>query len=451
MINDVFEEDYLEKQIKKALDIYKPKIDVQSTEIKRIINIVQKFIAKKELICYGGTAINNILPPDKWFYNYEEEIPDYDVFSKNAIDDAKELADIYFKSGYVNVEAKAGVHTGTYKVYVDFIPIIDITNMNDFFFDNLKNESKFFIKSTKRNYIKEQYDKMKILYCPPDFLRAQFYRELSEPSGNTQRWAKIYPRLKVFNEVYPLKEDPCLFQRYITRMKHEVSIYDIIFNTLKTTEIEHILSGSLAINIITKTKVKRADFQILTLQTDELTKEIVNNLSKNKLFVIETNKIEGIDDFIGDAYEILVNQKIVCRIINLTKCNSYNTIKYNGDNFNVASIDTLLYLFLMFSYIKGNGDKYLCMSHFLFDYQKKQFLKNKNLLKKGLLSRFNIQCKGPVLTKEKLRKEKSILYRKYSKDKSYRGRKTYEKHFLKYDPSDPKRIKSPKSKRSPKK
>ena len=33
---------------------------VSSNEMKRMIQIVEDFLVKKKLICYGGTAINNI-------------------------------------------------------------------------------------------------------------------------------------------------------------------------------------------------------------------------------------------------------------------------------------------------------------------------------------------------------------------------------------------------------
>ena len=91
---------------------------------------MENFISKKGLVCYGGTAINNILPERDQFYNKELEIPDYDCFSSKAMEDAKELADIYYKAGYTEVEAKAGVHVGTYKVFVNYIPIADITQLN---------------------------------------------------------------------------------------------------------------------------------------------------------------------------------------------------------------------------------------------------------------------------------------------------------------------------------
>ena len=49
-------------------------------EIKEIIGIVEDFIIDQQLVCYGGTAINNILPRSLQFYDKNIEIPDYDFF-----------------------------------------------------------------------------------------------------------------------------------------------------------------------------------------------------------------------------------------------------------------------------------------------------------------------------------------------------------------------------------
>ena len=35
---------------------------INSDDITKIITVVEDFIKQKNLICYGGTAINNILP-----------------------------------------------------------------------------------------------------------------------------------------------------------------------------------------------------------------------------------------------------------------------------------------------------------------------------------------------------------------------------------------------------
>ena len=127
--------------LRTAVDKAEEKIGkriVNSEEITKIIQIVEDFIKIKKLICYGGTAINNILPSEDQFYNKEVEIPDYDFYTTNALQDAKELADIYYKKGFTDVEAKSGQHHGTYKVFVNYIPVADITNLPTEIYNSLK-------------------------------------------------------------------------------------------------------------------------------------------------------------------------------------------------------------------------------------------------------------------------------------------------------------------------
>ena len=143
------------------------KIAANSPEIKRIIGIVENYIRQKQLICYGGTAINNILPKQDQFYNTDVEIPDYDFYSSNALTNAKELVDTYIKEGFVEVEAKSGQHHGTYKVFVNFIPVADITSLPKELFNAIK---------------KEAIRVAGIYYAPPNLLRMSMYLELSRPN-----------------------------------------------------------------------------------------------------------------------------------------------------------------------------------------------------------------------------------------------------------------------------
>ena len=61
----------------------------QSEEVLNIINILEHFLRVNKTICYGGTAVNNILPEQYKFYNRNIEIPDYDFFSITPIEYAK--------------------------------------------------------------------------------------------------------------------------------------------------------------------------------------------------------------------------------------------------------------------------------------------------------------------------------------------------------------------------
>jgi hypothetical protein len=194
--NVSFEEKELEI-LRDAVDLVEKRKGekvIQDPKVQKIISIVEKFIADKKLVCYGGTAINNILPEDAQFYNKDVELPDYDFYSDNALDHAKELADIYYKAGYEDVEAKSGVHHGTYKVFVNFTGIADITNM----------EPELFKAISRDAIIKKD-----IRYAPPDFLRMAMYLELSRPDGDVSRWEKVQKRLTLLNTHYPLKGYDC--------------------------------------------------------------------------------------------------------------------------------------------------------------------------------------------------------------------------------------------------
>ncbi len=191
-----FEEKELEI-LREAVDLVEKRKGekiIQDPKVQDIISIVEKFIADKKLVCYGGTAINNILPEDAQFYNKDIELPDYDFYSDKALDHAKELADIYYKAGYEDVEAKSGVHHGTYKVFVNFTGIADITQMEPALFKSISRDSII---------------KKGIRYAPPDFLRMAMYLELSRPDGDVSRWEKVQKRLTLLNTHYPLKGYDC--------------------------------------------------------------------------------------------------------------------------------------------------------------------------------------------------------------------------------------------------
>ena len=114
---------------------------MNSPEVRDIIEIVEDFLRSTKRICYGGTAINNLLPKNDQFYNKEIELPDYDFYSPDPLNDAKNLADIYYDKGYTEVEAKSGMHAGTFKVFVNYIPVADITYLPKDLYDRIMKDS----------------------------------------------------------------------------------------------------------------------------------------------------------------------------------------------------------------------------------------------------------------------------------------------------------------------
>ena len=141
---------------------------------ENILKIVEKFIIDNKLICYGGTAINNILPKEVQFYDFDIDIPDYDFFSYDAMTHAKQLCDLFASRDKYYVESKSAFY-GTYKVFVNFIPIADITQIHVDFYDFLL-KNAIFVNN--------------IPYTNDNFLRMSLHQELSRPYGDVSRWKK---------------------------------------------------------------------------------------------------------------------------------------------------------------------------------------------------------------------------------------------------------------------
>jgi hypothetical protein len=69
--NLTFEEKELEL-LRKSVDKGEKKLGKkiqQSNDIIDIIKILENFMRRKKVVCYGGTAINNILPFTDQFYD----------------------------------------------------------------------------------------------------------------------------------------------------------------------------------------------------------------------------------------------------------------------------------------------------------------------------------------------------------------------------------------------
>ena len=414
--------------LRMAVDKAEEKIgkrNVNSEDVKQIISIVEDFLKKKSLICYGGTAINNILPQADQFYNKDIEIPDYDFFTPNALEDAKELANIYYKKGFTDVEAKSGQHHGTFKVFVNYIPVADITQTPKEIFSTLK---------------KDAVRVGGILYAPPNFLRMSMYLELSRPAGDVSRWEKVLKRLTVLNKNYPVTDINCnkvSFQREMTNKQDEDQIYENVKNTLINQGV--VFFGGFANTLYSQYMPKKlqiklqkiADFDVLS-NDPETTADIVKERLKDiGVKDVKIMKRANVGEIVPIHYEIKIGDDTVVFIYKPIACHSYNIINIHGQKVKVATIDTMLSFYLAFlysdrPYYNAFSDRILCMSKLLFDVQQKN-----RLQQKGLLRRFSVTCYGHQESVEEMRAEKAL---KYKELKQSNNKKELEEWFLNYKP-----------------
>jgi len=398
-----------------------------SDDIKKMIKIIEEFLKEKKCICYGGTAINNILPKSVQFYNREIEIPDYDFFSPDALNHAKELSNRFFLTGYKDVEAKSGIHVGTYKVFVNFIPMADITEMH---------------YSLYKMVLKESIIIEDIYYCPANYLRMNMYIELSRPAGDVSRWEKVLKRLILLNEYYPL-ETPinCATVDFQRKMDTNTELSEKIYIIIRDAFIQEnvIFFGGYASSLyseympVNKKRLVKSipDFDVLheePLRCAEYVRNKLKNINKI-IYIIEHKEI---GEIIPKHVELRIGKETIAFIYKPIACHNYNKIKLPDmdKEICIATIDTMLSFYLAFLFSNAPyyyKDRILCMANFLFEVEQKNRL-NQN----GLLKRFSIDCYGKQPTLETMRAEKSEMFERLAQKK---GTPEYERWFLKYNPS----------------
>ena len=110
-------------------------------------------------------------------------------------------------------------------------------------------------------------------------------------------------------------------------------------------------------------------------------------------------------------------------------CHNYNEISVKGRKARIATIDTMLSIYLAFVYADRtyyDMRRLLCMAEYMFEIQKQN-----RLSQKGVLKRFSLKCFGKQTTLESMRTDKATMFEKL---KGKRNSKEWEEWFLRYLP-----------------
>lgn len=380
------------KQIVEELELENDKKIATDPLTLASLGVVKDFLQNHKVLCYGGTAINNLLPPEDRFYNPEKDVPDYDFFSKTPQEHAMMVANKLKGIGIKNIEVKPGIHLGTFKVFADFEGVADITLLEPEIFDRLWDAS---------------LEKEKIHYVPPNFLRMSMYLELSRPRGDVSRWEKVYARLQLLNKHYPI-ECP------VETQEHEPASAKEIKRAMKLLTQENVILLSATASETHLRKKWTLPIGLLA------TKETIEKITKGK----KVEKVEG-NEILPPLYYLMDEDGVSrIRFYETTACHSYHTTK---DGIKVASIPTTLQFFFAYVYSKAteqNISSILCIAQRLVD-----------LANEKPKRRFAIltpkDCLGKQDTIIDMRKHKSTLYEKLSKQKTSAE---FLKYFFTYNP-----------------
>ncbi len=362
---------------------------------KQSLAIVHQFLQDHPVMCYGGTAINNLLPPEQRFYDPNTTVPDYDFYSRTPQEHAMLLANKLSDAGVVSVEVKPGIHLGTFKVFADYEGVADITHLDTVIFNRLW---------------KEEIVVGGIHYVSPNFLRMSMYLELSRPRGDVSRWKKVYERLLLLNAKYPMV---CPSHTPKEETPETESNRDYAESLLKRHNV--VLLGITASQLHEGKSPKWST--PMTILAEPST---IATLTEGK----KTEHHEGSE--ILPSHTDVFDEKgdVLLRIHETAACHSYHVM---ASGIKVASIPTMLQFVFAYMYADVEEDEVthlMCVAQRLVD-----LASHKEKRRYALLT--PIDCLGTQETLIDMKRHKAELYEKLSKDK---GSVEFLKFFFTYNP-----------------
>lgn len=370
------------EQLEKAIHINK--IEQQKVKKKMytkpdLFLKIEKFIREKKLIGYGGTAIHHALPKEVQFYQ-SSDIPDYDFFSVQAIKDIQELADLLSLS-FPNVEVKPAMFQGTYKLFVNYLPLVDMTQIEEDLFHNL------FVSSFCRD---------KIHYVPYNYLRMSIYQELSRPLGDVSRWTKIFKRLELLNTYQPFLVRKC----DVTPVRKEPNP---IIKEVAMKLNSYVTLGDYTMYYwqeLFPDKYRYPQQDVLFILSETIDEIWTLLKGFNVRYTFYKNKLIQL-------YEVYVENAPLLYVILSDSCANYNVYKKRK----IATYDTTLSIYFALSFIQiKNLSKSRLLSYCYLLLQIKE--------EHPLMRRFMLPCYGKQMTLEEIRKQRDQMF-KQRKHSSY--------------------------------
>ena len=312
-----------------------------------------------------------------------------------------EIADKLFAAGIPDIQVKPGVHLGTFKVFADYTGVADVSEMSPQLFDRLWTEG---------------YEKDGIHYVTPNFLRMSTYLELSRPEGDISRWNKVYKRMMLLNDKYPLK---CIKEGEHVEEALTAERKKDVLKILKSEEI--VLLG---FNAVARHSSKTRWTTPVSFLAERKT---IEKLTRGQ----KTNVVAA-DAILPECTEVKESDGTIYRFYETRACHSYHE---TADGIKVASIPTILQFYFAYVYSGVDEDTVqyiLCVAQRLMELahhaQKRRF---------KLLT--PTDCLGEQEDLHGMLREKTKLYSELSKN---RNSTEFLTNFFSYSPGSDKEKKS---------
>lgn len=405
------------ESISKTLNGVLDRQQVQDDIVQKAVDITKRFIADQGAVLYGGTAINYLLPPEARFYDEETDVPDFDAYLVHAKSKTKELGNLFHAAGLPSVHAKSALNPGTYKLSVDYVCLVDFTEVPQSVYDKLKQEA-----------IEIHDGPTRMLVASPDWLRMSMYKELMQPMGEPSRWPKIAPRLALLNRYRPFENPPdceCIVDS--GRTHENPAELRAVINAIANyvSERKLVLFGATAMNsFINSSKTYGffykddfpmrvtglshvSDFDVFTVDLERDVRGLQQALrnagvEESRIEVLEVDEVNGL---IPKRSKVMVDDEVLIELYENKLCVGYldGVIESNDGHeyrVRVASLPSMIKMWFTWLYAAPDDVstqqrcKVVCGIEFLLNHQ--------SYFVDSPFSIFSKQCEGNVTTKRQL-------------------------------------------------
>jgi hypothetical protein len=369
---------------------YQERFAAEDTEARKIVDIMENFLRGKGRVVYGGAAINAHMSPANKFYDPRLNLPDYDFLTADPLQDCADLIVTFRREGFIDVEAKFGIHEGTYKIFVNFRAAADITYMPPEYYKRIESDAVSIDG---------------IRYASENYLRMNMYLELSRPAGMVSRWEKVYERLLLLNAEHPLRAGRCAADPLgeLSSKKRSSSATAILHDRLVGVGIA---AGAIFLSGVSYLNGKDP-------LSDEVVMMLVPPTAIESLMAqfriiggaLKTKHYEAQGELLPARIELYKSKHLIAVVFETVACHSYTTLS-EPVGYRLGSIDLLIQMYYAL-YFAELGDylpvRLLCVIQELIEMESSQ---RRTAVKEGTAAHdvFPLECVGHQPTMPELKK-----------------------------------------------
>ena len=345
----------LDKIKDEAAQEYKSLYEPTLNEISKVYQSIKNYIKKKGRIAYGGFAQNLLImkknPDDSFykvidgaFYNWPD-LADMEFYTPTPLNDIIELTEELYSLGYKHVEGKEGIHSETYKIFVNFLNYCDISYVPTNIYNNMPII---------------EIDGIKCAH--PHFMIVDTYRILTDPMTSYWRLDKSIKRSQKLLKYYPINQEYANKKITFNSNNQNQTIMKLIRKKIvQKTKI--IVVGFAAFDYYVKKESESnmlnnfTYYELISTDFEKDANRIYKFMNKKFLNKVTTKEYYPFSSFLDKKIEYYVDNQLVLRLFgNNQRCIVYNYSENKQTHFGTFSL-VLMYLLFDYFYFYINKDK----------------------------------------------------------------------------------------------